>query len=69
MIFTRGVLSIPACNVFVHTGTKVGPDQLGCQSGLDRLGPTRIDYKNKYKIKLDSDQLGAIKTIKLNQQN
>ena len=35
----------------------------------DRLGPTRIEWKNKNKIKLDSDQLGAIKKIKLNQQN
>ena len=39
------------------------------QSGSDRLGPTRIEWKNKKKIKLDSDQLGAIKTIELNQQN
>ena len=35
----------------------------------DRLGPTRIESKNKNKIKLDLDQLGAIKKIKLNQQN
>ena len=35
----------------------------------DRLGPTRIEWKYKNKIKLDSDQLGAIKKIKLNRQN
>ena len=32
-----------------------------------RINSDRI--KNKNKIKLDSDQLGAIKKIKLNQQN
>ena len=37
------------------------------QYGLGRTNSDRI--KNKNKINLDSDQLGAIKKIKLNQQN
>ena len=42
------------------------------QSGSDQLGSTRTNsdrINNKNKIKLDSDQRGAIKKIKLNQQN
>ena len=35
----------------------------------DRINSDRIKNKNKNKTKLDSDQLGAIKKIKLNQQN
>ena len=48
----------------MEAGTKVGPDQLGPPV---RVGSTRIDSdrlgsnkKNKNKIKLDSDQLGAV---------
>ena len=36
------------------------------QFGSDQLGSNK---KNKNKTKLDSDQLGVIKKIKLNQQN
>ena len=43
------------------------------QSGSDQLGSTRTNSdrikKNESNIKLDSDQIGAIKKIKLNQQN
>ena len=43
------------------------------QSGSDQLGSSRTNSdrikKIKNKIKLDFDQLGAVKKIKLNQQN
>ena len=41
---------------FHEAGTKVGLDQLGPPV---RVGSTRIEWKNKNKIKLDSDQLGS----------
>ena len=55
---------------YEEAGTKVGPDQLGppVRVGSTRTNSDRIK-KNNNKIKLDSDQLGAIKKIKLNQQN
>ena len=44
-----------------------------CQSRSDQLGSTRTNSdrikKKKINKKMDSDQLGAIKKIKLNQQN
>ena len=49
------------CRLYKRQVQKSDRINSDCQSGSDRLGPTRIEKKNKNKIKLDLDQLGSLK--------